>query len=179
MPTYVALLREVNVGPRNHVAMSDLRDLLDDLGYGNARTYLQNGNAVFSSPGRSATAVAEEIEGSIRRDLRLTVRVLVRTAEQIAEIVALDPLADRVTDPHRSHVVFCERRIPATVLDGIDPEVFAPEAVELRGAELYLWLPEGLQDSHLAHVFTERRLGGVLTMRDWATVLALHDLARR
>jgi uncharacterized protein (DUF1697 family) len=31
MPTFIALLRAVNLGPHNKVAMADLRELLDDL----------------------------------------------------------------------------------------------------------------------------------------------------
>lgn len=177
MPTYVALLRDVNAGPRNRLAMSDVRDLLTDLGYGNVRSYLQNGNLVFSSPARLGSVVAEEIERAIREELKLRLRVLIRTSAQLDEIVALDPLAELATDPHRYVVLFCERRVPLSVLDGIEREAFAPEVVELRGSELYLWLPDGLRDSRLLHVFTEHRLGGAATSRDWSTVLALRSLA--
>lgn len=50
MIRYVALLRGVNLGSRKRVAMSDLRDLLGSLGHTDVKTYLQSGNALFTSP---------------------------------------------------------------------------------------------------------------------------------
>jgi uncharacterized protein (DUF1697 family) len=46
MATFVALLRAVNVGGTK-LPMADLRGLLEGLGLGSVRTYLQSGNAVF------------------------------------------------------------------------------------------------------------------------------------
>ena len=46
---YVALLRGINVGGRNKVAMADLREALEDGGYGAVRTYIQSGNVLFES----------------------------------------------------------------------------------------------------------------------------------
>ena len=50
MTTYVALLRGINIGPRNKIAMADLRELLGSLGHENVRTHILSGNAIFSSP---------------------------------------------------------------------------------------------------------------------------------
>ncbi len=49
MMTHIALLRGINVGGNVKVAMSDLRELLAEHGFGNVRTLLQSGNVVFSS----------------------------------------------------------------------------------------------------------------------------------
>jgi uncharacterized protein (DUF1697 family) len=53
MTTQIALLRAVNAGDHNLVAMSDLRDLLAELGFPGARTLLQSGNVVFRSDRKS------------------------------------------------------------------------------------------------------------------------------
>ena len=47
MPRHVALLRAVNLGSHNKVAMSDLRELAAGLGFTGAATVLQSGNLVF------------------------------------------------------------------------------------------------------------------------------------
>jgi uncharacterized protein (DUF1697 family) len=53
--TWVALLRGINLGARNKVAMADLRALIEELGAEDVRTYVQSGNVVF----RSALSRAE------------------------------------------------------------------------------------------------------------------------
>ena len=50
MPRYVPLLRGINVGRRNRVAMADLRQVTAALGHGDVSTYIQSGNLLFSSP---------------------------------------------------------------------------------------------------------------------------------
>ena len=60
MPRYVALLRGINLGPRNRVPMAELRAALEELGYEDVRTLLQSGNVGVTSS-RSAKAVREEL----------------------------------------------------------------------------------------------------------------------
>src|SRR5439155_1280040 len=64
--TYVVLLRGINIGPRNRIAMPDLRELLESAGFDDVQTYAQSGNVVLSS-GRSADGVAREVERLIRK----------------------------------------------------------------------------------------------------------------
>lgn len=78
MGTFVAMLRSINVGGRNRVAMADLRGLVASLGFGEVSTYLQSGNVVFTGSG-SAPAVARSIECEIEAELGLSVPVIVRT----------------------------------------------------------------------------------------------------
>ena len=57
MTPHIALLRGVNVGG-NALKMERLRALLADLGFGDVRTYLQSGNAVFRAKGTPARLAA-------------------------------------------------------------------------------------------------------------------------
>ncbi|HTX70434.1 MAG TPA: DUF1697 domain-containing protein [Thermoleophilia bacterium] len=92
MSTYIALLRAVNVGGVT-LPMSDLRALLEGLGYGSVRTYLQSGNAVFEA-GEDAgppPALATAIEVRISRDIGPRVGVLVVPGGAMAGVVAANP----------------------------------------------------------------------------------------
>ena len=60
----VVLLRGINIGPRNRVAMPRLRGLLAEAGYENVGTYVQSGNVVLSSR-RSPERLAREVPGLI------------------------------------------------------------------------------------------------------------------
>ena len=46
---YVLLLRGINVGGKNKVAMSDLKDMISKLGYENVITYINSGNIIFDA----------------------------------------------------------------------------------------------------------------------------------
>ena len=77
MATFVAMLRSINVGGRNRVAMADLRELVSSLGFGEVSTYLQSGNVVFTgsgSPGRVARAIEGRIDGRARPGRAVVVR---------------------------------------------------------------------------------------------------------
>lgn len=176
MPTYVALLRGINVGGHNRLAMADLRALLEGLGYADVRTVLQSGNAVFSTPTRSAATVEAAVEQAIESELGLPVRVLVRSAAQLATVVAADPFGDRATDGSRYVVAFLEQPLTAAALSDLDPVAYAPEEFSVDGAHLYLWLPDGSQNSPLARAMTDKRLGGFSTWRNWNTVRKLAGL---
>ena len=78
---YVVLLRGINVGGRNKVAMPALREHLGET-FGDVRTYIQSGNAVLASD-LTAAEVASHIEGSLPVAFALDselVRVLVLDA---------------------------------------------------------------------------------------------------
>jgi uncharacterized protein (DUF1697 family) len=176
MPVYVALLRGINLGSKRRVAMADLRALLEELGYTDVRTHLQSGNAVFGAPARSA-AVEEAVSKAIGTKLDMDVKVAVRTATQLAAVVEADPFAGVATDPARYLVTFLEKKPPASWLQSIDPETYAPEQAAVVGKELYLWLPGGVQNSKLARTVTDKKLGGSATSRNWNVVRRLAELA--
>ena len=98
MARFVAMLRSVNVGGRNRVAMADLRDLVASLGFGDVTTYVQSGNVVFSGTGSGPT-VARAIAERMAADLGLDVPVLVRTAPQLRKVLDGQPLRRRRRRP--------------------------------------------------------------------------------
>jgi uncharacterized protein (DUF1697 family) len=69
MPGYVALLRGINVGGRNRVAMADLRQLTEALGHTEVATYIQSGNVLFASPDTDCGVLADVLEQAIARSL--------------------------------------------------------------------------------------------------------------
>ena len=64
MPTHVALLRGINVGGKNKVAMADLRALVADLGHTDVSTYIQSGNVLFSTAGTDTAKLAATLEAA-------------------------------------------------------------------------------------------------------------------
>lgn len=176
MTRQIALLRGINLGKNKRLSMATLRELMHELGYEDARTLLQSGNVVFTTSERPGT-VARRIEDRLARDEGIQVDVLVRTRNEIAKIVARNPLRKQVADPKRYLVVFLSEKPDPKSLRDIDPAQFEPERFQLHGREIYVWLPAGVQKARLTHAFWEKRLNVTATSRNWNTVEKLLALA--
>jgi uncharacterized protein (DUF1697 family) len=174
----IALLRGVNVGGNNKVPMAHLRELMLELGYEDVRTHLQSGNAVFTAPQTPPDQTAQEIESQLERHLGLSVRVLIRTGEELARAVAANPLPEAVSEPSRLLVIFLSAAPSPDLLRELDPADFEPELYGVGEREIYVWCPEGLRTLKLSYAFWEKRLGVTATGRNWNTVTKLLALAR-
>ena len=161
MPPQIALLRAINLGPRNRVPMAELREKLAEAGYGEVRTVAQSGNLILPRP-----AEADELRALICDWFGVDQPVIVRTAAQWRKVIADNPL--EVPDPKRFQVLFFDR-----APKGGEIEVGEERAV-VRGREVYCWHPGGLQRSPLSRQL--EKLEGDATARNWNTILKLHDL---
>lgn len=175
MTSYIALLRGVNVGGRQKVPMADLRALLTRLGYTDVRTHLQSGNAVLTADG-TAEQVAAAVEAAIARELGLAVRVVVRTAPELAAVIERNPL--EVGDPARFLVSFLSAAPDPGRFADIDTAAYAPEEFALGEREVYFSLPEGIQRAKLPDLVGRRLADRTATARNWNTVTRLLAMAR-
>ena len=104
MSTYVALLRGINVGGHNKIAMATLRDLHGGLGHRNVVTYIQSGNVVFDAD-EDRSDIVGSIETAIAGELGLDVATMLRTADELADAAAANPYAAHA-DPARVAITF-------------------------------------------------------------------------
>ena len=176
MTRYVVLLRGVNVGGHNKVPMATFRQLLTDLGYTDVATYLQSGNAVFSSSKRSTNALANEIEKEIDHVFGLTIPTLVLSQTRLGEVVAANPMAND-DDPKHLHVAFLSAKPKKGAASKIDAAAFTPDRFVVMGDVVYLHYPNGMGRSKLDPGTVFARMGVWSTARNWRTVNALVDLA--
>jgi uncharacterized protein (DUF1697 family) len=162
------------VGGHKRISMADLRGLLAEHGYEDVETYLQSGNAVVSSD-RDPAAVERDVSAAIADALGHEVDVVVRTAEQMAEVVADDPFAD-VRDDHRFHqAVFLAGDPDADAIAELERTDFSPERLVVRPGVLHAWCPDGVNDSPLIKALA--RVRTTATARNWRTVEKLAAMA--
>jgi uncharacterized protein (DUF1697 family) len=176
MARQIALLRGINVGSHKRVAMGALRELLAELGYGDVRTYLQSGNVVLTSPA-SPERLQRELEEQIARELGVETRVVVRTRDELADVIERDPLAGVADNPKRYQVSFLSAEPDPDVVRELGRIDVAPERFVVSGREIYTWHPDGIQRSKLNTVLSDKRLGVTATARNWNTVTKLLALA--
>lgn len=176
MARQIALLRGINLGARNRVPMGALRDLLTELGYGDVRTYLQSGNVVLTSKA-SPDCVARTLQQEIAAKLGVDTPAIVRTRDELAAVVELNPLRDVADNPKRYQVSFLSAEPDPEVVRELSDVDVAPERFVIVAREIYAWHPEGIQRSKVAKALSDRRLGVTATARNWTTVTNLLALA--
>ena len=175
MPRYVALLRGINIGPRNRVAMPALREALEEAGFEDVQTYVQSGNVLVSSRAKAET-VRRKVERVIAESFGLEVPVVVRTRAELAAVAKRNPLGKVATEPKRYQVTFLSKKLPSKVVRELE-EVAAPEErVVVSGREVYAWHPNTIARSKLWAKLAGKTLGVTATSRNWATVEALLEL---
>ncbi|WP_316520903.1 DUF1697 domain-containing protein [Kitasatospora brasiliensis] len=111
--TYIAFLRAINVGGRT-VRMERLRALFTELGLGNVRSYIQSGNVFFTTGEPDRAALTGRIEAHLEQALGYPVPVLLRTVDEVAELLAAEPFRGvEVTPDVRLVVAFLSEPLPA------------------------------------------------------------------
>jgi uncharacterized protein (DUF1697 family) len=178
MARQIVLLRGINLGAHNRVAMPALREALEAAGMDQVRTYVQSGNIVLDSDLPEAELITA-VEGVLVGSFDLNVAVLVRSSEDLAAVVAANPLADVVTDPKRYQVSFLSGEPSPEVVERLRDLAAEPERLVVRGRELYAWHPEGVARSKLWNALAARGgLGDVAaTARNWTTVTTLLEMS--
>ena len=171
---HVSLLRGINVGGNNLISMARLRALYQALGCEDVETYLQSGNVIFRRT-RDPAAVGRGVERAIKHELGLEIRVLDRTHAALAAILIADPFHG--LDPSRQFVMFLSGRPGREIARELDHVRLGPDEAVLIGEELHLNCPDGIGNSKLPGLLSEKRLGVAATTRNWRTVTRLHEMS--
>jgi uncharacterized protein (DUF1697 family) len=176
MARYVAFLRGINLGPKRRVSMQQLRATIEEAGYEDVRTLLQSGNVVVTSTAEPAK-LERDLATTLRDAFGLDIAVVVRTRDELADVIARDPFGDEADDPSLYQVSFLSAEPDRARIEELERAAVAPERVAVSGREVFAWHPRGVGRSELAKLITDRRLGVEVTARNWRTVTRLLELA--
>ncbi len=175
---YAALLRGINVGGSKKVPMAELRSLLEGLGHGDVQTYLQSGNAVFSSAQKDPEALARELEKAIEDHFGFRVACLVVDGAYLRAVAGACPFPAAELEGRQLHATFFSEQPGAERFAAIDEAAYLPEEYRLGDRVLYLHAPNGLGRSKLAEALAKPAVvkGIDATTRNWNTVAKLVEL---
>ena len=175
MARQVVLLRGINLGSANRIAMPALRAALVEQGFGEVRTYVQSGNVVLES-GQGPADVADNVSRLLRQRFELDVPVVVRTADELGEVVAHNPFGEEAaTNPKALQVTFRGDAVRPDVIAALQDRAASTEKVAAIGREIYSWHPDGIARSKLALAITPKN--SAATARNWTTVTTLLEIA--
>src|SRR5687768_7636206 len=133
MTAFIALLRAVNVGGTGKLPMTDLKAMCESARFSNVRTYIASGNVVFNAT-LSEAAVRKELESRLLAYAGKPVGVMVRTAKEMAEVLARNPFPK--APANRTVAIFLDGPPPANSLDSVTGAV--EEEVGLGRREIYV-----------------------------------------
>lgn len=171
MPRYVALLRGINLGGHNRIAMAALRGAFESHGFGTVATYLQSGNIAFETD--AANNLDASLQKLIEAEFGLNVPVVTRSQAELTRLVASQPFA---SDQSAWHVTFLST-VPNKAKVSELPASVGKDSWKLIGRDVYLEIPSGrYSETKLQNDWFESRLGVGATTRNWKTVLALEGL---
>ena len=173
---YVALLRGVNVGGHNIVAMSDLREAFEAAGFQAVRTYIQSGNVLFESDARRHSLEAD-LEAMLERRFGVPLVVMLRSRLQLRNVVdkAPDGFGTR-PDTYHSDVIFLKGSLTSRQ---------AMRAVQLHEGVDRAWPGTGvIYFARLSERRAQSRMSRIvgtpeyqkMTIRSWTTTTKLLSL---
>lgn len=175
---YAALLRGINVGGSRRVPMAELRSVLEGLGHGDVQTYLQSGNAVFSSAKTDPAALARELESAIEAHFGFRVPCLVVDGAYLRAVADACPFPAAELEGKQLHATFLSARPGADRFAAIDEAAYLPEEYRIGDRVIYLYAPNGLGRSKLGEALARPAVvkGIDATTRNWNTVVKLVEL---
>jgi uncharacterized protein (DUF1697 family) len=179
MQTIVVLLRGINVGGRNKIAMKDLQRTFADLGFARPTTFIQSGNVVAGSRRANGPALVRTIERGLSDAFGYQARVVVLNLDQMRTVVRQIPKDWDVDDPSmRYNVIFTTAAITPKELEkrvSPKPEI---EAVKAGTFALYWSAPFATATRTAMVKLSAHPDYGELTIRNLRTTQKLLDLMR-
>jgi uncharacterized protein (DUF1697 family) len=173
MPTYIALLRGINVSGQKKIKMAELRNLLTEAGLTQVQTYLQSGNVVFQS--ESSEKASEKIERCIMEHYGYQVKVLLTTPDALGQIVAENPFSEQ--DTKLLYVTFLAEDPAPELLEKLQAVDYSPETFVFKDNIIYTFAANGYGRAKLNNNFLEKKLKVAATTRNWKTVNALLEMS--
>jgi uncharacterized protein (DUF1697 family) len=178
MPAVICFLRGVNVVGNNKIKMEELRALCESMGLLNAQTYIQSGNVVFRMKSRSVAPLAARIEKAIATRFGFRPHVMLRTSEELRDVVTRNPFAKRANlDSSKFLVYFLKGEPTPEACHKACALKTDTEELRVSGHEVYIYYLNGVGKSQLPMARIEKALGISGTGRNWNTVTKLLELA--
>jgi uncharacterized protein (DUF1697 family) len=158
--------------------MKELVEMFVDAKCGNVRTYVQSGNVIFGADPGASARLAGLITTRISDHFGYKVPLVLRTAQQIGNVLSNNPFLKAGVAEKELHVLFLAGLPPPRLVKDLDCDRSLPDAFEVRGQEIYLRLPNGVAGTKLTNQYFDSKLRTTSTARNWRTVTKLFELMK-
>ncbi|MGI9034944.1 MAG: DUF1697 domain-containing protein [Pyrinomonadaceae bacterium] len=174
---YIAFLRGINVGGKNKIKMETLRETFSNaLGFENVKTYINSGNVIFDAPKTDDKKLAAKIETAIEKEFALKIKVIVRTIDEIENIIKNNPFDGQFENDKDLHVFFLDEEMPKEKRELLLSNNNANEMYFVRNREIFCLLKVSVLDSLMGKDYIGKKLKVSATARNWRTVNKILEL---
>lgn len=176
---YVALLRGINVGGKNKLPMRALAEAFSRAGCTEVATYIQSGNVVFRASSSLMTNLPSRIAEELRTRHGIMSALILRTADELAQLPARNPYLSAGAAKTALHVGFLATQPTPAQVRALDPQRSPDDAFHVSDREIFLHLPQGVARTKLTNAYFDSVLRTTCTVRNWRTLLKLIEWSER
>lgn len=173
MPTRVLLIRAVNVGPAQ-LPMAEWREILEELGATDVRTYIASGNAIANVPGDPDT-FDRSVEQAVQQKYGWFREVMSRTPDELR--LALDTHPFEIETPKFSYIAPLTATPSAEEIENARGVATGKDEWQLIGNDLHIKYDNGAGRADLDFGKLLKTLGVQGTARNVNTIKKLIELA--
>lgn len=174
MPTYISLLRGINVSGQKKILMADLKALYEKIGFKNVQTYIQSGNVVFESEETNPKKLEQLIFDSIKKQYGFEVPNLILSPKEIEDALKNNPF----NDIEKMYIIFLADLPSKESIKKLYTYSFEEEYYELIGKVVYFHCPNGAGRAKMNNNFFEQKLKVIATSRNLKTTQKLLEMTR-
>lgn len=175
---YAALLRGINVGGNNKVNMKELKQVFEEAGMTDVKTYINSGNIVFKDAARTKQQVMAVLEEAIFAHFGLRIKVLVYTIDEYSRIAEAVPAEWTNDDQLKSDVLFLwEEADDEAVLEQLPLKPEVDRAQYVPGAILWSVDRDKVTKSGMSKI-VGTKLYKLVTIRNVNSVRKIYGLMR-
>ena len=176
---FVALLRGVNVGGKNMIRMSSLKDSFERTGFREVTTYINSGNIIFRALEGDARKLERNIEGMLSSKYEIECKVVVRSFSEMAELVMSLPETWDGDRAWKYNVIFLKHSIDSeNILDVLKPKSDIEQVVYLPGTLLWSARISDLSRATMLKL-PGQKLFQEMTVRNTNTTKKLYELMKK
>jgi uncharacterized protein (DUF1697 family) len=174
MPSYVALLRGINVGGKNLIKMPALKACFEANGFDDVATYIQSGNVLFGSSETRPSELANMIEEVLGQEFGYAATVVVRNRKQMRATVDHAPKGFGAEPAkYRYDVIFLKEPLTAkAAITSVPTKPGVDEAHAGAGVLYFSRLTSKATQSRLSRIVSSPIYPSV-TIRNWNTTTKL------
>lgn len=180
MFVYVALLRGINVSGQKLIKMEHLREIFESMRFRHVRTYIQSGNVLFESDELDAVLLKNKIEDMLRSALGYDVPVILRTKQELEDVVNSNPFQENdLASEGKLYVTFLSEKPTAAAVEHMMTFNSEVDEFQIVGREVYILCRQQYGKSLYSNNFMEKKLKLTATSRNWETTKKLVQLSHQ
>jgi uncharacterized protein (DUF1697 family) len=165
----------------NSIKMTDLVLLYTNLGFRDAKTFIQSGNVIFSSKAdKTESSISASIEKDILEKYNYTIPVMIRTSRELSDLLSANPFLGEIKfDPAKMAVIFLHEEPSADQLKKVKDINYPPDKFKIIDREIFIYCPNGFGRTKLYTNFFEKKMGVKGTARNWKTITTILAIAEK